>query len=73
MASSRKAKRLVHCARAASSSCALLAAGAALAAQGPGSAHGTATAFVQLTMTLLVYGAALLVIGVGLIGALRQR
>jgi hypothetical protein len=49
--------------------CALLAADAALAAPGP----GTATAFVQLTVTLLVYGAALLAIGVGLIGALRQR
>jgi hypothetical protein len=72
MKSSRKARRLAHCARA-SSLCALLAADAALAAQGPGSGHGTATAFVQLTVTLLVYGAALLAIGVGLIGALRQR
>ena len=73
MASSLQAKRLARCVRAASILCAVLAVGPAFASQGPGSTHGTATAFAQLTMTVLVYGASALVIGVGLIGAIRRR
>ena len=44
---------------------------AAFASQGPGAGLGTASSFIQLTMAILVYGAAALVIGVGLIGAVR--
>ena len=73
VAFSRKTRRLAHCARAASSVGALVTAGAALASQGPGGGQGTATAFTQLTMAVLVYGAAALALGVGLIGALRRH
>jgi hypothetical protein len=46
---------------------------AAFASQGPGGGQGTAGSFTQLAMAVLVYGAAALVIGTGLIGALRRR
>jgi len=49
-----------------------LASGAALAAQGPGTSAGTASGFTQLAMAILVYGASALVVGAGLIGALRK-
>lgn len=45
----------------------------ALASQGPGVAQGTATGFTQMAMAILVYGAAALVIGAGLIGAIRRH
>ncbi|MGV7219493.1 hypothetical protein [Bradyrhizobium sp. UFLA05-112] len=45
----------------------------ALAAQGPGVEVGAASPFVQAVMAILVYGASALVVGVGLIGALRGR
>jgi N-acetylglutamate synthase/N-acetylornithine aminotransferase len=51
----------------------LLSAGSALASQGPGGGMGTASALTQLAMAILVYGASALVIGTGLIGALRRR
>ena len=51
----------------------LLGAHAALASQGPGVALGTASSFTQLAMAIIVYGASALVVGVGLIGAARQR
>jgi hypothetical protein len=51
----------------------LLSAGAALASQGPGGGPGTASSFTQLAMAVLVYGASALVVGAGLIGAVRQR
>jgi hypothetical protein len=46
--------------------------GAAFASQGPGGGLGTASNFTQLTMALIVYGAMALVLGAGLIGALRR-
>lgn len=46
---------------------------AAFASQGPGASQGTASAFTQLAMAVLVYGAAALVIGAGLIGAVRRH
>jgi hypothetical protein len=49
-----------------------LASGAALASQGPGTGAGTASGFTQLAMAILVYGASALVVGAGLIGALRR-
>jgi hypothetical protein len=74
MASFRKADRIARyaCAAALSLS-ALLAAGAALASQGPGTSPGTASSFVQLTMATLVYGTAALVVCAGLIGAVRRH
>ena len=49
-----------------------LASGAALASQGPGTSAGTASNLTQLAMAILVYGASALVVGAGLIGALRR-
>jgi hypothetical protein len=50
----------------------VLASDAALASQGPGTGAGTASGFTQLAMAILVYGASALVVGAGLIGALRR-
>jgi len=50
-----------------------LSAHAAFASQGPGGGQGTAGSFTRLAMAVLVYGAAALVIGAGLIGAMRRR
>ena len=47
--------------------------GAALAAQGPGSGMGTASHLTQTVMAVLVYGASAIIIGAGLIGAVRRR
>ncbi len=49
-----------------------LASAPALASQGPGTVAGTAGSTTQLAMAILVYGACALVVGVGLIGALRK-
>ena len=46
---------------------------AAFAAQGPGGGPGTASSFTQLAMAVIVYGASALVVGAGLIGAMRRR
>ena len=45
----------------------------ALASQGPGGGPGTSSSFTQLAMAIVVYGASALVVGAGLIGAVRQR
>ena len=45
----------------------------ALASQGPGGGMGTASDFTQVAMAVLVYGTAALIVGAGLIGALRRR
>jgi hypothetical protein len=50
----------------------VLASGAALASQGPGTGAGTASGFTQIAMAIIVYGASALVVGAGLIGALRK-
>jgi hypothetical protein len=52
---------------------ALLFANVALASQGPGGGSGTASRFTQLVMAIVVYGSSALVVGAGLIGALRRR
>jgi hypothetical protein len=49
----------------------VLDAGSALAAQGPGVEAGTASPLTQSVMAILVYGGSALVVGAGLIGALR--
>jgi hypothetical protein len=46
---------------------------AASASQGPGVAAGSASSFTQAMMAILVYGASALVVGSGLIGALRPQ
>jgi hypothetical protein len=51
----------------------LLPVGSALASQGPGGGMGTASSLTQVTMAVLVYGTAALIVGAGLIGALRRR
>ena len=51
----------------------LLPVGSALASQGPGGGMGTASSLTQVTMAVLVYGTAALIVGTGLIGALRRR
>jgi hypothetical protein len=43
-----------------------------LASQGPGAGPGTASHLTQLTMAILVYGISALVVGAGLIGAVRR-
>ena len=52
---------------------ALLLPTSALASQGPGGGMGTASSLTQVTMAVLVYGASALIVGAGLIGALRRR
>jgi hypothetical protein len=51
----------------------LLPAGSALASQGPGGGMGTAGGLTQVAMAVLVYGASALIVGAGLIGALRRH
>jgi hypothetical protein len=51
----------------------LLPAGSALASQGPGGGMGTAGHLTQIAMAVIVYGASALIVGTGLIGALRRR
>jgi hypothetical protein len=46
---------------------------AAFASQGPGGGMGSASGFTQLAMAILVWGTSALVVGAGLIGALRRR
>jgi hypothetical protein len=45
----------------------------AFASQGPGGGMGTASNFTQMAMAILVYGASVLIVGAGLIGALRRH
>jgi hypothetical protein len=73
MASSRSRQRATALACTASSATGFLWAGAALASQGPGAGPGTASGFTQLTMAILVYGVSALVVGAGLIGAVRRH
>ena len=58
---------------AASHLAALCWADAALASQGPGTSMGTAGNFTQLVMAVLVYGVSALVVGAGLISAVRRH
>lgn len=46
-------------------------ANAALASQGPGVGPGSASPVTQLAMAIIVYGISALVVGAGLIGAVR--
>jgi hypothetical protein len=52
---------------------AFLSAAPALASQGPGGGLGSASNFTQLAMAVIVWGASALVVGAGLIGAVRRR
>ena len=72
MASSRKLPRIPRAAFVTSAAC-LLWTNAALASQGPGGGPGSASIFTQLAMAIIVYGTSALVVGIGLIGAVRRR
>ena len=52
---------------------ALWPAASAIAAQGPGAGMGSASDLARMTMAILVYGTAAVIVGAGLIGALRRR
>ena len=73
MTMSRAGQRATAFARTALTLSCSLWTSAAFASQGPGGGSGTASSFIQLTMAILVYGAAALVIGTGLIGAVRRH
>jgi hypothetical protein len=74
MRSSRNSFRISPLAIAATSAAAsLLWANAAFASQGPGGGMGSASSFTQLTMAVIVWGTSALVVGAGLIGAVRRR
>jgi hypothetical protein len=73
MASSRNGNRPRFALAATSALAGLLWATTAFAAQGPGGGPGNASSFTQLAMAIIVYGTAALVVGTGLIGALRRR
>jgi hypothetical protein len=73
MTSSRTARIPQLAFAAASTVLTSLWAGAAFASQGPGGGPGTASSFTQLAMAIIVYGTSALVVGTGLIGALRRR
>jgi hypothetical protein len=67
-------RQISSASRLAISACAmLLPVGSALASQGPGGGMGAASSLTQVTMAVLVYGASALIVGAGLIGALRRR
>jgi len=46
---------------------------AALASQGPGGGMGTASPLTQTAVSVLVYGLSAIIVGAGLIGAVRRR
>ena len=52
---------------------ALVWANSAFASQGPGGGPGGASPLTQFAMAVIVYGLAALVVGAGLIGAIRGR
>jgi hypothetical protein len=73
MTSSRKRPGFSGLALIATSTAIALSASPVLASQGPGGGLGTASSFTQLAMAILVWGTAALVVGAGLIGAVRRR
>ncbi len=52
---------------------AVLWSSAALASQGPGGGMGTASPLTQTVMAVLVYGVSAIIVGAGLIVAVRRR
>jgi hypothetical protein len=74
MASPRKRLQISTCALAAASvATGMVWADAALASQGPGGGLGSASNFTQLAMAIIVWGTSALVVGAGLIGAVRRH
>jgi hypothetical protein len=67
------ARNMVQTLRAAMLCVVLSPAASAVASQGPGGGLGTASGLTQTIMAVLVYGASVLIVGAGLIGALRRR
>jgi hypothetical protein len=70
IAMSRKMIRTLHTAVLCG---ALLPVASAVAAQGPGTGMGSAGDLTRMAMAILVYGTAAVIVGAGLIGALRRR
>jgi hypothetical protein len=73
MTSSCKRVSVSSAARAVSIVAAVLWSDAVLASQGPGGGMGTASHPTQLAMAIIVYGISAIVVGAGLIGAVRGR
>jgi hypothetical protein len=73
MASSRNRQIQTCVIAAASVATGLVWADAALASQGPGGGLGSASNFTQAAMAVIVWGISALVVGAGLIGAVRRR
>jgi len=73
MTSFRTRTAISRAAPAVTSIAALLWSSAALASQGPGGGMGTASPLTQTVMAVLVYGLVTIIVGAGLIGAVRRR
>jgi hypothetical protein len=73
MASSRIRQRVSHLAFTAAPAVAALWASAAWASRGPGVVQGTASSLTQQAMAMIVWGTSALVVGLGLISAVRKR
>jgi|HubBroStandDraft_3_1064219.scaffolds.fasta_scaffold41280_3 hypothetical protein len=73
MASSRMRQRISRFAFTAAPAVAALWASAAWASRGPGVVQGTASSFTQQAVAMIVWGTSALVVGLGLIGAVRKR
>jgi hypothetical protein len=73
MTSFRTRTAVSRAAPAVTSIAALLWSSAALASQGPGGGMGTASHLTQTVMAVLVYGMSAIIVGAGLIVAVRRR
>jgi hypothetical protein len=73
MTSFRTRTAVSRAAPAVTSIAALLWSSAALASQGPGGGMGTASPLTQTVMAVLVYGVSAIIVGAGLIVAVRRR
>jgi hypothetical protein len=72
MISPRKRRRIAAFAVAATLVAVLLSSDAGFASQGPGGGPGTASPFAQRVMAIIVYGGSAVLVGAGLLGALRK-
>jgi hypothetical protein len=66
-------RKIIRTLRSAMLGGALLPAASAVAAQGPGAGMGSAGDLTRMIMAILIYGMAAVIVGAGLIGALRRR
>ena len=66
-------RKMIRTLRTAMLCAALLPVANAIASQGPGAGTGSASDLTRMTMAIFVYGTAAVLVGAGLIGALRRR